>query len=300
MAKTPSKGSADTPLSKSTATPPQNIYYYLKAGLCCLALFAAVAIFAFVCKELVLNYFLLLIPGAMTTPWLIRAALSVLFLGVMTGIVAVCIRPLWMAMIVYLLAAATYPLIMGSTPTIWLAAALLALFFIGYLFSVNRLLKNQIKFSIHALSDGKVLLFSAFAVLMSFAFALGYTRDAAIRSYVVPPEIKTEIVSQITTNIDKSIDEGKAAPQQKMLAKESARKSIEELINNYENLIKPHAASIPVILGIVSFSLFFFEFWAVAFITLLLLKLLFLILQKTGFIHMATEMREVKQPTLRD
>lgn len=278
---------------KKDYTPP------IKVGICVLALFLCMAFFAYVCREVVNDYLMVLIPNAKTILWLIRLCVATLLLSTAIGIVAVLVRPVWIAMIAYVVAAIIYALITdGGSVTTLIVALVFSIFSLTYLRFVFRQLENQVNFSTHPLSDMKFLLFSLLALLVTVTFGLGYSVDAARRSYVIPPEIRAPTLDFVMSQAKTTVDKQKISAAQKKEALASTRNKIESTLNDLEKQAQPTKKWIPIIIDVTLFFIVQIVFILLGFISLVVLQLVFFLLKLTHFAHLNVEKREIKHLTI--
>lgn len=271
-----------------------------KTSVIIIAFIICVIFFTKISAALSEDYFLLIMPTAgKTIPWLIRLAISSLLFAMSAGVVAVIIRPIWIAVLTYLAGAFLYALVAGSSGTTWIVAGIIFVCMSLYALYVSRQLKNQVNFSLHPLSDMKMLLFSLLAVLISVSFALGYSTDSARHGgYIFPPEIKTLGVNYLYDQQKPLIEKQPGTKAQKEKALKTAREKMQTTIDDIEKGFKPVQMVIPVILGVSLFFIAQLAFILLSFVAMGVLSLLFFILKITHFTHLANEMREVTYITL--
>lgn len=271
-----------------------------KTACCVIFFIVCVGFFAKVSAALSNDYFLLIMPTAgKTIPWLIRLAISSLLFAVSAGVVAVIVRPIWIAVLTYLVGAFLYVLIAGSSSATWIVAAIIFVCMSLYALYISKQLRNQVNFSLHPLSDMKVLLFSLLAALISVSFALGYSTDSARHGgYILPPEIKTLGVNYLYDQQKPLIDAQPGTKAQKEKALKAAHDKMQSTVDDMEKGLKPIQVGIPFMLGVSLFFIIQLIFILLSFVAMASLSLLFFILKVTHFTHLANEMREVTYITL--
>lgn len=271
-----------------------------KTSICVILLIVCVGFFAKVSASLSDDYFLLIMPtAAKTIPWLIRLAISSLLFAVSAGVVAVIVRPVWVAVLTYLAGAFVYVFVVGANNTTWIVAGIIFACMSLYALYVSKQLKNQVNFSLHPLSDMKMILFSLLAALISVSFALGYSTDSARHGgYIFPPEIKTLGVNYLYDQQKPLIEKQPGTKAQKEKALKAAREKMQSTIDDAEKAFKPIQTAIPAMLGASLFFIAQLVFILLSFVAMGLLSLLFFILKITHFTHLANEMREVTYITL--
>ncbi len=274
--------------------------YVIKSSACILLFFAAVAFFSYVCRQLSDNYMLLLMPTTYATvAWLVNLGVSVFLLVIMAGIVAVLVRPYWLVIATFVVSAVLYPLIMGSSNAVWITAGVFAALMCLFLMYVSKQLSNQINFSAHPLSDMKLLLLSLLAIQVCVAFGLGYVNDSARRNYILPPEIKTQIVGGLMSQATGMINSQKAAPALKKVALDEAGKKAQTASDDIEKQFQGIKTYIPIVLGVLLFFVLQTIFLILGFVPIACAKLLFFLLRITHFANVSVETKEVKHLTLK-
>lgn len=271
----------------------------IKTTVCALAFLGVMAAFSYLGRELAGNYLLLILPQAgLTVSWLLRLGIFVVCLAVTINIMAVLVRPVWLVVITYFLAAVMYLLIIGADKVILIVAAV---FFAGLLIrliSVVKQLDNQVNFSTHPLADKNFFFFSLLAMLVAASFWLGYSQDMARRAFVITPEIKSMIIDLSVGQTKNVIKKQHLPPAQEKAALAAARQKIQEMIESLEKSIKPFAQFIPLILAAVLLSLLTTIFLLLGIISFLILKILFILMRLTRFTNFTIETRETKRLTL--
>lgn len=288
MAKRPSPAPAG---SKSQSFDTAHL---IKVAVIIVAFVCAAAFLATVNMDLQNNYFLLLIPSAATVPWLIRLAVAIILFVMLSGVLSVLVRPIWLALIASILAVVVYAMILGSDSATWIAAGLLGAALFVFVLYVGKQLKNQINFSAHPFSDMKLLLLSVLAISTCVSFGLGYIKDSTQHNYIVPPQVNNALGDLAALLAKSTIDQQPLKPEQKTAALEQVRKAAMSGLEGMEKNLGPYKSSIPWLLGFTLFSILTTVFFLLGFVPLLLAKLLFALLRVTGFAKVTTEMREVK------
>lgn len=282
--------------------PPTKIDagYVIKTIVCVLLFLAAVAFFAYVCRQLSDNYMLILMPTtAATVIWFINLGVAILVFAIMAGVVAILVRPYWIVIVAFLLSAVLYPLIVGSSMATWIVAGVFAVLMCIYLLYIARQLKNQINPSAHPLSDMKLLLLSLLVVQICVAFGLGYIYDSTRRDYVLPPEIRAPIASGLLSQATANINQAKATDAQKKVALEAANKQVQTTVDDVEKQFQAVKYAIPYVLGVLLFFILQTILLVLGFLPIAIAKLVFIILKATRFAHVTVETREIKHLTLK-
>lgn len=274
--------------------------YVIRTAVCVLAFLASAMYFFHVCGGVADNYLMFAGFTARTAIlWFVNFAASAALFVIMIGVTAALIRPTWIAMATYAVAAGLYIFFVGSSVVTWVAAGVSVAILVLYLVAEVHLFGNQIKASTHPLGEKKMLICTLLAVLISVSIAVGYMTDSVKRSYVLPPEAKTVYSQYMMKMAEGQLDAQKAIARQKETALKTVEKNINDLVTKAEEAIKPVQKYIPVILGFFAFFLFQMVLIFVGIIAMLFVPLLFWILKITHFTHVVTEKCEVTRLTLK-
>lgn len=280
-----------------------DIGYIIKTTVCIAVFLASMVFFSLMCKTLVDNYVFLIAPTMkITVPWLIEVGVSVLLILITLGIVAVLVRPVWLAIATLAVGSILYPLIAGGGYIQWILAAVsCAALSFGYLYFVARQIKNQINFSAHPLGEKKMILCFLFALLIAVSVGLGYSVDSARRNYIIAPEIKALAQDYMISQANKVIVKQypKATAKQKEAAVENVKKNMKKTFDDVEKNLQQYKSLLPVIFGAIAFMIFQMVLIFVAIIGSIFTMLIFSLLQSTNFARTITETREVKHLTLK-
>lgn len=272
----------------------KDIGYIIRIAVCCLAFLAAAAYFFYSCKILADNYL-----AIASMFWLVNFIAASIVFTVILALTVVLIRPFWIAIIAYGLGAVLYCFMIGFSKPVFIAAGLFLVLMVLYLSFEIRQLNNQIRFSTHPLGDKKILICLLLAVMISVAFGTGYLQDSIKRNYVVPSEIKTLLMNQMTNVAEKMLSGQKIAAQQKQAAIKQTKERMQGMMNDAEKNLKQAQKYIPIILGVVAFFCFQTVLFLLSFVSALLIPLAFWFLKTTHFIHIAVEKCETQHLTLR-
>lgn len=271
----------------------------IKTMVCVIAFFGVMAGFSYLARELAGNYLLLVLPQVgVTLSFLVRLAIWVVCLAVTINIMAVLVRPVWLVVATYFLAAIIYVLIVGVDKTMLIIAVVFFAGLVSKLLFVVRQLGNQVNFSTHPLTDKNNIFFALLALLVAAGFWLGYSQDMAQRAFIIAPEIKAKIVDLSLGQTKSLVKKQKLPAAQEKMAIAAASKKVQEMIEGFEKPLAPYAKFVPIILAAVLFSFLMTIFLLLGIVSLLVLKILFIILRLTYFTNFATETREIKHLTL--
>jgi hypothetical protein len=277
-----------------------DIGYIIKTLACVLAFIATVTYFSFVCGSLVKDYSVLINPStAATVLWFGNLIVATLLFIAMSGLIAVLVRPAWIAFVACVIGSASYILILGPNQFTGAAAGILIIFLLVSLFFEVSQLENQINFSIHPLGGKKFITSCVLAILVSVAFGTGYVVDSTKNNYVLPPSFKSFYTQQITSVLQSVIGDQKGSAQQKAAALKQAEAKAESMFNDAEKNLKPQQKYISIVFGVVAFFVFQFLLLIVSMVSGFVTYLVFFILKITRFTHVAVEKRDVSRLTLK-
>jgi hypothetical protein len=284
------------------SVPKAPVGYFLKTAVCILALLGSMVAFDFVCKDLADSYLLLIVPSwSATGMWFVWFGVTALLVAVTAGVMAVLVRPLWVAAIAMLLAGASFPLILGPDRTTIGSAVVFVLIMVLFLTYVSHQLKNQIHFSTHPLSDMKLLLLSLLFAFVSVAFGLGYAADAETRGFIIPPEIRAPLTETVIrlygSTVESQASKQNLPPAQVAEVKKMARTQVQTMVDGAEAGLrqwKPYAAGV---LGILLF-LTLTTLLLFGFVPILIAWIVIWFLRATGFVRTETETIDVTHLTL--
>lgn len=274
--------------------------YVIRTAVCVLAFLATAVYFFHLCSGVADNYLLFTAFTKKTAiTWFVNFAVSAALFIIMLGVTAALVRPTWIAMAAYAVAAGLYIFFVGSGIVTWVAAGVSVAVLVSYLIAEVHLFSNQIKVSTHPLGEKKMLICTLLAALISVSVAVGYMNDSVKRNYVLPPEAKTVYSQYMMKLAEGTIDAQKPTARQKETALKEAEKKVNDLVVKTEDTIKPVQKYIPVILGFFAFCVFQMVLIFVGIFAMLFVPLLFWILKITHFTHIITEKCEVTRLTLK-
>lgn len=273
-----------------------SLSFVVKTFVCGVAFILAALYFSSLCAEIAGDYSVLFTDGVFII--LLKLAVAALIFLLMMSVVAALVRPIWIAMIVFVVAAFMYPLSVGFYGVTFIAALIELILTILYLLFASYQFKNQIKFSTHPLFGKKLLMSTLLAVLVAVSVVVGYDADSATKDYVIPPVAKTFYIEQMTTIFKNVIESQKGTDEQKGAALNEAVKGVSDAYDNAENELKSGKYYVGILLGILAFVVMQTAFILVAVLALLIVPPFFWILGIIRFTHVVTEKVEVSRVTL--
>lgn len=273
--------------------------HIIKTVVCVIAFLGVMAGFSYLCRELVNNYLLIVLPQAgVTVFWLVRLVIWVVCLAATINIMAVLVRPVWLVIATYFLAAIIYVLIVGADKAMLIIGLVFFAGLVSRLMFVVRQLNNQVNFSVHPLADKNSIFFSLLALLVAAGFWLGYSQDMTKRAFIFAPEIKSVIIDLSLGQTKSLVKKQNLPPAQEKMAITAASQKVQDMIDGFEKPLAPYARFVPIILAAILFSFLMTIFLLLGIVSFLVLKVIFVLMRLTRFTSFTTETREAKRLTL--
>lgn len=270
----------------------------VKTATCVTLFVASMTFFADACADLMMNYSLLFAPSVdATVPWVVQIGISAFAVMLTFGLVATLVRPIALGAATMFAGAVVYALILGGGLAAWCAAAAGALMLIALLMNVTKQMENQIKFTLHPVSDKEFLLSSILAVLVATSVGLGYVEDAARGGYVVPPRLTGAFESQMSASVGAFMQTELVPAALRGAAQEAAKEQVAVMARGFERLAEPFAAYVPYVLGALAYFTAQIAFFIPGFVASLVIAPLVYFLKLIRFVHVSKESRIVTRLT---
>ncbi|HSD12554.1 MAG TPA: hypothetical protein VLC10_03270 [Patescibacteria group bacterium] len=288
------------PLGTGTATQtPSNVGFVVKTLLCILAFAAAAAVFAYACAELMVDYSLVFTPSKeLTLPWLIRMGAGSFAFLLTFGVIAVLVRPLWLAAMTLAGGMVVYAFVLGGGLVAWCGAAVGAAMLLGLLYSVAKQIENQIDFTLRPVSDKELVISSILAILVAVPVGLGYAVDAEKGHYVIPPRITAYVQEQSMAYVEKMVDAQLVPEMLRGSVTSAAKEQVAATIKGLDKMAEPYAPYVPYALGALAYFSFQVLLFIPGFIASLLLAPFIWLLKVIRFAHVTKQTRVVTRLTL--
>lgn len=296
--KNESRPSGDQPAEKQTSenSPEKQAYLIIKSIIFILLQLGASLFLAAVCRQIADQYLNVLMAKPETLDLAIRMLAAFTAFVITSGLVAVLVKPEWLIYPVFAGSAAMYIFYMGPSGTTALLGVVLWGMTVSYALTIEKRLKNQIRFSMHPLSSANMMLILALMILFSSSLSLGYMADSARQNFVIPPTYR-QAAGDFIYNSAKTTIENQAAltAGMKSAALDKARTDSLKIFDDLDRQLQSIMQYIPALLGIIVFISL--ESIAILFswIPLLLLSVIFGLLKVTKVTRLETEMKEVSR-----
>ncbi len=262
-----------------------------------LLLIAASWFFGLWCGRFGQAYTLLFQPGRELLELGLWLLLAIVAVAVTAGLVAVLLRPLWVALVVFALSALA--MIVGWQVGIAPALFGLLCFLASLLYTrgVAGELDERLRFSVEPVSRGLSLLFLVLTLAACGSLYLGYAAQIEKEGFTFPPAFK-EMMAKMTIIPMREAVEARTdlTPQEKERALAEMEEGFEEMwMEPLEEMIKPYERLIPVVVAISTFMTLQTVLSLLSWIPGLILAVIFPLLQVTGMTRVVRETREVER-----
>jgi len=272
----------------------------LKMAVFAVLLIVASWFFGLWCGRFGQVYTLFFQPGREILELVLWLLLAMMIMAVTAGLVAALLRPLWVAVVAFLLSAMT--MILGWQ--VGIGPALLGLLYflisLPYALGVTKELNERLKFSAEPVSRGLSLLFMALALVACGSLYLGYAAQIEREGFTFPPAFK-EVMTKMTITPMRQAIEARTdlTPQEKERALAEMEEGFEEAwMGPLGEMIKPYERLVPVVVAISAFMIFETILGLLTWIPRLILEIIFPILQVAGVTKVVRETREVERVML--
>lgn len=266
----------------------------LKIGFLTLPLIAAAWFFGMVCRRMEAGHLLLVFAVRDLLLLLRDLVLALALLAVMSDIAALLFRPLWIATVAFVLSGVALLLSWGVTAPHVLLTLLFLLAALSHAAITQGDVARRIRFSIGSVAASQlgflvVLLIVAVAAL--YIGAAKYTRE---EGFSIPERYSSEFAERLASRA--------AAPFPSLIREQvhdSVRSHAERLLTEeLERLMMPVTPYVPITAALVLFLPLLAVCYALSWVVLPVLWLLFVLLRVIGVTRITTETIEVKRLAL--
>lgn len=225
--------------------------------------------------------------------WFLGAVVAVAVTG---GLVAVLLRPFWVAAIAFAVSA----LAMFLTWEISAVSIILAVIYfgVGLLFTlgVRREIGDRIRFSVWHLVRSQIILFVVLIAIACTSLYFGYAAEVEREGFSIPDDAVDWVVEVMDEHIlGTVVPEGILSPEQKQDILDEIREFLE---GEAESEIEPYERYIPMGLAAIVFMILMPVTYIIFWIPILILWFLFFILTRSGVVKKVTETVEVTRPSI--
>ncbi len=217
--------------------------------------------------------------------------------AVASGLVAALVRPLWASALTFLSAALALLLGWEMRLGTGLLALLYFLALLLYAVGTAKELKERVRFSVQAVSNGLSLLLTVLALIACGGIYFSYAAKIEAEGFSIPPALRDTFVEMIIQRVSAQMEaEGELKPEERERQLAEIREQMEQMwLEPVESRLKPYERFIPALLAL---GLFWTLRTLLAFLTwvpVLMLKGLFPLLTLLGVTRVVRETREVER-----
>jgi hypothetical protein len=219
--------------------------------------------------------------------WVLGALVAVAVTG---GLVAVLLRPFWVAAIAFIVSA----LAVFFTWEISLVGVIVGViyFLIGllYVVGVRRDIENRIRFSAWHLMRFQLILLVVLTALTCTSLYFGYAAEIEREGLSIPEETVDWVVDTVDNHMDSIVPEGVLSPGERQEVLDGLRVFLEE---EAESELEPYEEYTPVGLAAVAFFIVTPVTFLISWIPLLILSLVFFLLIRIRVVRKVAKAVEV-------
>ena len=219
--------------------------------------------------------------------WLLGALVAVAVTG---GLVAVLLRPFWIAAVAFATSALAVFLTYDISAVGIIVAVIYFLTGLLYLAGVRGEIGNRIRFSVWQTRGTQAILFVVLTALACTSLYFGYADDIEKEGFSIPEEAVTWSVDAADELLDRIVPEGTLSPEERQEVLDELRDILESEV---EDEIEPYQRYIPMGLALIVFIILIPVSLLLFWIPLLILSPLLFILTRSGVVKRVTETVEV-------
>ena len=219
--------------------------------------------------------------------WFLAAVVAVAVTG---GLVAVLLRPFWVAVIAFAISALAMFLTWQISAVGIIAAAIYLVAGLLYLVAVRSEVGNRISFSAWHLMRAQTILLVALTVIACASLYFGYAAEIEREGFSIPEAAIDGIVAVVGDQIDSLVPEGTLSPEEKQEMLDQLKETLE---GGASIAIQPYQGYIPIGLAAIVFMIVMPVTVLLSWIPILILSPLFFILTRAGVVKKEAELVEV-------
>ena len=272
----------------------RNAIRVFKIGLLTLPLIAAAWFFGTVCRRMETGHLLLAFDVRPALLLLRDLVLAWATLALMSTVVALLFRPLWMAAVAFVLAGLALLLGAGVTATHALIALWFLLAGLGYAAIMQHDVSQRIEFSIIPVAAGQFGFLVVLLVLAIGAFYMGAASHVRTAGFLLPNSYAEDLAERLASRVAAVFP---ALIQQEV--HDSVRGYARQLLTEeLDRLMVPVRPYLPIAAAIALFLPLLAVACVLPWVILPVLWFLLLLLSMVGLTRIVTETREVKRLVL--
>ncbi|HEY59439.1 MAG TPA: hypothetical protein G4N92_01955 [Anaerolineae bacterium] len=265
---------------------------WIKIAFFALLLIASGFFLGTVCKQISQSYELIMQPSKELLNLLILFLLAVAATIITAGLVAILLKPVWVAMIAFALSGLA--ILVGwrevtlVSGVLALAAIILGLYFA---YKVDQEQKERIKFSLDPISRSLGVLSIALVLLACGSIYIGCAAHIEQEGFSIPESFTEPFIEPMKEQITSQMQ-----PQVRHEAEAELEEQFQGMLDDFsEKTLQPYEEYIPLAIA----GMLFFSLYTVtnlfSFIPLAVLNLIFLLLSAVGMTKIVRETQEVEK-----
>jgi hypothetical protein len=219
--------------------------------------------------------------------WFLGALVAVAVTG---GLVAMLLRPFWVAATAFAVSALALFLTWEISVVGIVVAVIYLLVGLLYVATVRREIENRIRFSVRHLMRPQLILLVVLTAIACTSLYFGYAEEIDREGFSVPDETVDWVVEIADEHIIDRILPDETTPQERADALTELREYLEDDI---ESDIEPYEGYIPVGLAAIVFGVLTPVTFLISWIPILILSLAFLLLIRFGVVKKVAKAVEV-------
>lgn len=219
--------------------------------------------------------------------WFLGALAAVAVTG---GLVAVLLRPFWIAVIAFAISALAMFLTYEISAVSIIVAAIYFLVGLLYLAGVRGEIRIRTGFSVRHIRGNQAILLVVLTAIACTSLYFGYAAAIEREGFSMPEKTIDWGVDIAEEVLDRIVPAGILSPEEKQVILDEIRAILE---GEVESEIEPYEGYIPVGLAAVVFMILMPVTFFLSWIPLLILSLAFFILTRSGVVKKVTETVEV-------
>ncbi len=226
--------------------------------------------------------------------WFLAAAVTVAVTG---GLVAVLLRPFWVAVVAFAVSALALFLTWEISAVSIVVAAAYFLAGLLYLLGVRSEIGNRIRFSVWHLMRAQGILLVALVAIACASLYFGYAAQIEREGFSIPQAAVDGIVEAVDEHMDSLVPEGTLSPGERQEILDQLRQTLEGEVGS---AAQPYADYIPIGLAVIAFIVLVPVMFLLSWIPILILSPLLFILTRSGVVKKVTELVEVTRLSLEE
>ena len=219
--------------------------------------------------------------------WLLGALVAVAVTG---GLVAVLLRPFWVAVIAFAVSALAMFLTFEISPVGIIVAVIYFLVGLLYVRGVRGEIGNRIRFSVWHIRGTQTILLVVLAAIACTSLYFGYAAEIEREGFSIPEQTVDWVVDIADEHIIDSILPEGASQEERQEVLDELRTTLEGEVGS---LIEPYEGYIPMGLAAIVFMILMPLTFFISWIPMLILSPILIILTRFGVVKKETEIVEV-------